>query len=197
MTEQHKNHCPACGHIMAKPKRGLSTIEFRRTVHKCAPANGQDKDSLRENVYKLIKLFRNITQDVKLTVAFFQDFEIRLDDNSQDSEMIKLWLLEQVNRLDRDVGEKAVYQLLSDLYAEDGVNTPFAVFYNIYAARIDNPLSKNSVSRALRALGLKTRMVRMIVDGREKSVISIRATAVELENIFRKNGSLLVGGRGY
>ena len=75
MTEQRKDYCPACGHIMAKPRRGLSTIEFRRTVHRCA-----DRDSLRENLSKLIKIFRNTTQDAELTVTFSQDFERMLDD---------------------------------------------------------------------------------------------------------------------
>ena len=181
MTEQRKDYCPACGHIMAKPKRGLSTIEFRRTVHKCT-----DRDNLRENVCKLIKIFRNITQDAELTVAFSQDFDTLLNEDSQDIEIIKLWLLEQINRLDRDVGEKALYQLLFG-YVEDGIKESFAVFYDIYAERTDNPLSKNFVSRALGALGLKTRMVRMSADGRQKSIISIQATAVELQDIFRKN----------
>ena len=36
MVEQHRNYCSACGHIMAKPKRGLFSIKFRRTVQKCA-----------------------------------------------------------------------------------------------------------------------------------------------------------------
>jgi len=181
---------------MAKPRRGLSTIEFRRTVHRCV-----DRDSLRENLSKLTKIFRNATQDAELTVAFSQDFDARLNEEWWETGEIKLWLLEQINRLD-GVDEKAVYQLLFD-YTEKGINEPFAVFYDIYAERTDNPLSKNSVSRALRALGLKTRMVRMIVDGREKSVISIQATATELQDVFRKNGSLLVSesslvsGRGY
>ena len=81
-----------------------------------------------------------------------------------------------------------MYQLLYDLYIEDGINEPFAVFYDIYAEGTDNPLSKNCASRALRALGLKTKMARLRVDEKEKSVIIIQATAGELRDIFRKNG---------
>jgi hypothetical protein len=192
MTEQRRDYCSACGRMMAKPGRGLSTIEFRRTVHKCA-----DKDSLRKNLSKLIKIFRNATQDAELTVTFSQDFDAQLNDEWQEAGDIKLWLLEQINRLDSDAGEKAVYQLLFDLYAEEGIKESFAAFYDIYAERTHNPLSKNFVSRALRALGLKTRMVRMVVDGKEKSVISIQATATELQDIFRKNGRSLVNGISY
>jgi hypothetical protein len=185
MVEQRtaKNYCPACGHILAKTKRGISTIEFRRIIHGCS-----DIDSLCENVYKLIKIFRYITRDAKLTVAFSQDFEKQLNDIPEDIETIKIWLLKQINKLDKDVGEKALYRLLFDIYAEEGINEPFAVFYDIYAERTDNPLSKNCVSRALRALGLITKMIKMVVNGKEKSVISIRATREELISIANKNG---------
>jgi hypothetical protein len=183
MVEQHKNFCPACGHMMAKPKRGLSTIEFRRTIHGC-----EDRDSLYENMCKLIKIYRNVTKDAGLTVTFTQSFEDLLNENQHDAPNIKLWLLEQLNGLDRDVGEQALYRLLYDFYSEEGIDTPFAVFYDIYSEMTDNPLSKNCVSRALRALGLMTKMIRMIIDGKEKSVISIRASAEELRDIFRKNG---------
>ena len=104
MVEQHKDYCSACGHIMAKTRRGLSTIEFRRTVHNCA-----NIDDLRENIYKLIKIFRNVAQDAELTVAFSQGFEDQLNDTDADIELIKIWSLKQINRLDRDVGEKALY----------------------------------------------------------------------------------------
>ncbi|GBB97142.1 hypothetical protein RclHR1_29270001 [Rhizophagus clarus] len=91
-------------------------------------------------------------------------------------------------RLDRDVREKALYQLLFDLYAEEGINEPFAVFYDIFCDRVNNPLSKNFVFHVLRALGLVTKMSRIVVDGREKSIISINATREELLELFRKNG---------
>src|SRR5262249_13851059 len=129
MTEQHRDYCLACGRMMAKPRRGLFTIEFRRTVHRCA-----DRDSLRENTCKLIKIFRNTTQDADLTVAFSQDFDTWLNDEWWEAGEIKLWLLRQINSLD-SAGEKAVYQLLFDLYAGEGIKEPFAVFYNIYAER--------------------------------------------------------------
>jgi hypothetical protein len=169
--------------MMAKPKRGLSTIEFRRTIHGC-----EDRNSLYKNMCKLIKIYRNVTKDAKLTVIFTYGFESILDNILQNTDTIKLWLLEQLNGLDRDVGERAVYRLLYDFYLEEGIDTPFAVFYDIYSEMTDNPLSKNCVSRALRALGLQTKMVRMIIDGKEKSVITIRASAEELRDIFRKNG---------
>jgi hypothetical protein len=183
MVEQLKNYCPACGHILAKTKRGISTIEYRRTIHGCS-----DIDSLRENIYKLIKIFRYITRDAELTVAFSRDCEEQLNNTGLDIDSIKIWLLKQINGLDNDVGEKALYRLLFDIYAEEGINEPFAVFYDIYAERTDNPLSKNCVSRALRALGLATKMIRMVVDGKEKNVISICATREELISIANKNG---------
>jgi len=200
MSEQRKDYCLACGRMMAKPRRGLSTIEFRRIVHKCA-----DRDALRENLSKLIKIFRNATQNAELTVAFSQDFEYHLDNVGWGAREIKLWLLGQINSLDSDVGEKAVYQILFG-YVEEGIKESFAAFYDIYAGWTNNPLSKNFVSRALGALGLKTRMVRMIANGegesslvgeesgsppaggKKKSVILLQATAAELQDIFRKNG---------
>jgi hypothetical protein len=183
MVEQFKTFCPACAHLMAKPKRGLSTIEFRRIVHKCV-----NREDLYENIFNLIKIYRNITKDAISTVIFCQDFESWLDDDLQNVDNIKLWLFGQLNMLEKDVGEKAVYRLLYDSWKDTGINEPFAVFYDIYAERIDNPLSKNCVSRALSALGLKTKMVRLRVDEKEKSVISIQASAEELQDIFRKNG---------
>ncbi|GES82107.1 hypothetical protein GLOIN_2v1783702 [Rhizophagus clarus] len=102
--------------------------------------------------------------------------------------MPKRWLLKRINELDRDVGEKALYEILFDLYAGVDINEPFAVFYDIYCNKVDNPLSKNFVSRALRAFGLVTKMSRIVVDGKEKSTITINATREELLDIFRKNG---------
>ncbi|GET02139.1 hypothetical protein GLOIN_2v1783702 [Rhizophagus clarus] len=187
MIEQIRKYCPICGLALAKPRRGLSTIEFQRTVHGCT-----DIDSLHESIYKLIKIFRCVSQNDELTFAFTQDYEYQLEfyDFSipEEFELIKIWLLKQINGLDRDVGEKALYQLLFDLYAEEGINEPFAVFYDIYYDRVNNPLSKNFVSCALRALGLVTKMSRIVVNGREKSIISINATREELLELFRKNG---------
>ena len=150
-------------------------------MHGCA-----DIDSLHESIYKLIKIFRCVSQDDELTFAFTRDYEYQLE--YEEFESIKIRLLKQINGLDRDVGEKALYRFLFDLYGEEGINEPFAVFYDIYCDRVNNPLSKNFVSRALRALSLVTKMSRIVIDGREKSIISINATREELLELFRKNG---------
>ncbi|GBB91336.1 hypothetical protein RclHR1_18570005 [Rhizophagus clarus] len=136
--------------------------------------------------YYLIQRARCVSQDNELTFAFTQDYEYQLE--YEKFESIKIWLLKQINGLDRDIKEKALYRLLFDLYAEEGINEPFAVFYDIYCDRANNPLSKNFVSCALKALDLVTKMSRIVVDGREKSIISINATRQELLELFRKNG---------
>ncbi|GBC00722.1 hypothetical protein RclHR1_39550001, partial [Rhizophagus clarus] len=113
-----------------------------------------------------------ISQDNELTFAFTRDYEYQLEfyDFSvlEEFELIKIWLLKQINGLDRDVGEKALYRLLFDLYAEEGINEPFAVFYDIYCDKVNNPLSKNFIFHALRTLGLITKISRIVVYGREK-----------------------------
>ena len=183
MVEQIRKYCPVCGLVLAKPRRGLSTIEFRRTVQRCT-----DIDSLHENIYKLIKIYRSVSLDDELTFTFTRDYEEQLNSIEPDVESIKIWLLKRINELDRDVGEKALYRFLFDLYVVEGINEPFVVFYGMYCIVIDNPLSKNFVSRALKAFGIVTKMSRMVIDGKEKSTITINATREELLELFRKNG---------
>ncbi|GBB92566.1 hypothetical protein RclHR1_20240004 [Rhizophagus clarus] len=74
MVEQIRKYCPVCGFALAKPRRGLSTIEFRRTVQRCA-----NIDSLHENIYKLIKIYRCVSLDDELTFAFTRDYEEQLN----------------------------------------------------------------------------------------------------------------------
>ncbi|GBB93004.1 hypothetical protein RclHR1_20990008 [Rhizophagus clarus] len=127
-----------------------------------------------------------VSQDDELTFAFTRDYEYQLE--YEEFELIKIWLLKQINGSDRDVEEKVLYRLLFDLYAEKGINEPFAVFYDIYYDKVNNPLSKNFVFHTLKALSLVMKMSRIVVDGREKSIISINATREELLELFKKNG---------
>ncbi|GBB99798.1 hypothetical protein RclHR1_36360002 [Rhizophagus clarus] len=119
MVEQIRKYCLVCELALAKPRRGLSTIEFQRTVHRCT-----DIDSLHESIYKLIKIFRYVSQNDELTFAFTRDYEYQLEFYDlfvpEEFELIKIWLLKQINGLDRDVREKVLYRLLFDLYAKEG-----------------------------------------------------------------------------
>ncbi|CAH1766639.1 21956_t:CDS:2 [Entrophospora sp. SA101] len=52
----------------------------------------------------------------------------------------------------------------------------------------NNPLSKNQVSRAFTALGLKTLITREKHNGKWRSLVIVRASKDELSEIFQKNG---------
>ncbi|GBC48219.2 hypothetical protein GLOIN_2v1783702 [Rhizophagus irregularis DAOM 181602=DAOM 197198] len=103
-------------------------------------------------------------------VDFTQLFTQRLDMKIMDGEPyedIRKWLLEQLIAIGCDSGEIALYQFLRDTYP-DGIDEPFTTFYENYVNHISNPMTKNFASRALGAIGLKAKMLRIDFEGRKK-----------------------------
>jgi hypothetical protein len=95
------------------------------------------------------------------------------------------WLLEQLIAIGCDSGEIVLYQFLRDTYP-DGIDEPFTTFYENYVSHVRNPMTKNFASRALGAIGLKARMLRINFESRKKSAMILRASAEELCEILTK-----------
>jgi hypothetical protein len=68
----------------------------------------------------------------------------------------------------------------------------FGDFYDSYSHWVDDPMSKNRVSRALLVFGLKTSMKKIICEGKKKCSIMLSATKEELLELGRKNGFSLI-----
>ncbi|EXX71879.1 hypothetical protein GLOIN_2v1783702 [Rhizophagus irregularis DAOM 181602=DAOM 197198] len=69
-------------------------------------------------------------------------------------------------------GKKVLYhQFIADMY-RDGINEPFTTFHENYTHWTGNPMTKNFVSRALGAIGLKAKMVIINFEGR-KCLVSL------------------------
>ncbi|PKC72370.1 hypothetical protein RhiirA1_389796 [Rhizophagus irregularis] len=78
-------------------------------------------------------------------------------------------------------GVLGVLSVLDDL---DGIDEPFTTFYENYVNHVSNPMTKNFASRALEAIGLKARMLRIDFEGCKKSAMILRALADELRQLF-------------
>ena len=65
MTNQNdsigRTHCSTCGHIIAKTKKGLSGVEFRRIVRETTR-----KEDLINSKDRLIKIIRHASLNVDL-----------------------------------------------------------------------------------------------------------------------------------
>ncbi|RHZ83558.1 hypothetical protein Glove_91g111 [Diversispora epigaea] len=79
--------------------------------------------------------------------------------------------------------EKHLYKYLQSNYSD--INETFTTFYENYTQNIaQTPFSKNKVSRALSALGLKTIMKKVVIDNKPKCVIMISATHNNIRKFF-------------
>ncbi|GET60453.1 hypothetical protein GLOIN_2v1783702 [Rhizophagus irregularis DAOM 181602=DAOM 197198] len=78
--------------------------------------------------------------------------------------------------------DKLVQIILLTEYIPDGIE-PFTTFYENYVNHVRNPMTKNFASRALGAIGLKARMLRIDFEGRKKSAMILRASAEELREM--------------
>jgi hypothetical protein len=176
-----KQTCVTCGHIIAKPI-GYTTINFRLCVNKI-----KDLDQLIESK-KYFSHFIESRYDKILSNNFSEVFEKMIENHnrSNDIEYIKLWLLELINNSSSSSKEIQFYKFLKNEYFE--INETFTNLYNNYADSVDNPLSKNQVSRAFTALGLKTLIAREKHNGKWRSLVIVRASKDELSEIFQKNG---------
>ena len=175
-STKEKSYCPTCGHVVAKGRTNLSSLEFRRFIHKI--------DTLEELIDNKENLCRFIKSSYNRDFAddFSNDLEEKL--NSVNLDAIKLWLLGFINN--KDFKEIALYKfLLSDTQS---LSMPFAEFYNNYEHWMEIPMSKNRVSRALSAFGLKPVMKRVPCNGKLKCAMVLSASKEELTTLMHKNG---------
>ncbi|UZO27058.1 uncharacterized protein OCT59_019267 [Rhizophagus irregularis] len=177
------NQCQNCGVITPKTAyRGLSSVLYRQIIKKISDENDplQALGLARDKLVQIIRRGSN--------VDFTQLFTQKLDMNIMDGEPyedIRKWLLEQLIAIGYDSGEIALYQFLRDTYP-DGIDEPFTTFYENYVNHISNPMTKNFASRALGAIGLKDKMLRIDFEGRKKSAMILRASADELLDILTR-----------
>ncbi|GBC47595.2 hypothetical protein GLOIN_2v1783702 [Rhizophagus irregularis DAOM 181602=DAOM 197198] len=154
------NQCQNCGVITPKTAyRGLSSVLYRQIIKKI----GDESEPLQALGLARDKLVQII----------------------QPYEDIRKWLLEQLIAIGYDSGEIALYQFLRDTYP-DGIDEPFTTFYENYVNHISNPMTKNFASRALGAIGLKAKMLRIDFEGRKKSAMILKASADELLDILTR-----------
>ena len=180
-----KDRCPTCGHIIAKEIVNLSSIEFRRRIHKIDTL--EELIDNKDRLYRFVKSFynRDFAND------FSENLESKIDDNADkndDLDTIKLWLLGFINNEDRAFPprENELYKfLLEDCHYQD---IPFGEFYDSYSHWTENPMSKNRVSRALLAFGLKSVMKKIMCNGKMKCTMVLNATEEEIAKLCEKNG---------
>ena len=183
---RNKDYCPTCNHIIAKPRRGLSSLVFRNIVK-----NITSLEDLSNAEDRLVQIYIAVSQsNFDMTYLFVQELEHKIGVLSIDE--LKDWLLEQINIVGNDQGEKNLYRFLQDNY-QNGLDEPFSVFYNKYRDSLqegDACKSKNFVSRALDAIGIKARMSTILVDEglgqRKKCAMILRVSAEELYDIFNR-----------
>jgi hypothetical protein len=175
-----KDHCPTCGHVIAKEMVNRSSIEFRRLIHKIDTL--EELIDNKDHLYRFVKSFYN--RD--FANAFSEDLEGKIDDSDLDT--IKLWLLGFINKEDRAFPprENELYKFL--LEDRSAIDMPFGEFYDSYSHWLENPMSKNRVSRALSAFGLKSIMKKIMYDGKNKCTMVLSATEEEMAKLREKNG---------
>lgn len=179
---REKEYCPTCQHIIAKDMVNLSSLEFRRLIHRITDI--EELDNIKGRLYRFIKSSYRVKEYAD---QFLEHLEDKID--TEDLKEIKLWLLGFINNKDRSYPPREL-DLYKFIYSEfsTGIDMPFADFYACYTHWIDTPISKNRVSRALSAFGFKTAMKRVIYDGKAKSTVMIKASEEELAELCQKNG---------
>jgi hypothetical protein len=169
-----KPKCPTCNRIISKNIHKFSITEFHRKIR-----NVMDIDSLnaiKEYILRVIKYYHS--QDVYLKFAD----ELKRQTESVDKiDNIKEWILTylmnspeplKIRGLSQMRNSSLITKLRAYLIAEyidnnNDLNEPFSQFYNNFncsIAEVDKEnvislkpiFSKQSVSRALKALGIKT-----------------------------------------
>lgn len=178
-----KDYCPTCKHIIAKPRRGLSSLVFRNIVK-----NISSLEDFYDAEDRLIQIYKAVSQsNFNIISLFIQELDCKIVELGIDE--LKDWLLEQINIVGNDQGEKNLYRFLLNNY-QNGLDELFSVFYNKYCDSLQEDAickSKNFVSRALDAIGIKARMSTILVDEglgqRKKCAMILRVSATELEQI--------------
>ncbi|GBC21601.1 hypothetical protein GLOIN_2v1783702 [Rhizophagus irregularis DAOM 181602=DAOM 197198] len=171
------NQCQNCGVFSAKAAyRGLSSVLYRQIIKKIGDES-EPLQALGLARDKLVQIIRRAS-NADFTQLFTQRLDMKIMDGDSYEDTRK-WLLEQLIAIGYDSGEIALYQFLRNTYP-DGIDEPFTTFYENYVSHVRNPMTKNFASRALGAIGLKARMLRIDFEGRKKSAMILRASAEEL-----------------
>lgn len=176
MTNQERVHCPTCGHVVAKQKVKLSSIEFRRRINGIASIEefNDFKPYLERFVYSHYKNSTNSAEEFLNNLEGLLTEEVSINS-------IKIWILRQHGTAK---GEMHLYKFLQSNYPS--IDEPFSKFYERYTESIPDPMTKNCVSRALSAFGLKSIMKRIICD-KAKCTMVLCASQEELSELFRRN----------
>ena len=191
-----QSKCQTCGRKIPTAGGKLSSIEFRRIINDINTLDKliSSKKYIGKFVYskfRLIKYADNFLEKLEEEIQYIDPIATTIH---EDLNRIRIWILNYIDQTEPDpkgalLGndlESPVYQFLHSVYSE--IDEPFHDFYNNYASNVDNSLSKNHVSRALTALGLKPAVKKIKHNDKPKCVMFICATKEELADIFRKNG---------
>lgn len=181
-----KEYCPTCNRVIAKNRVNSSSIEIRRLIH-----NINTFEGIIANKDRLYKFVRSQYRVKDFADQFLKDLEEKLDNGNRDEDelvSIKLWLIGFVNDVSglTTPREMVLYKFLSETYSS--IDIPFSEFYDIFCHNSVDSMSKNLVSRALSAFGLKGVMKKIPIEGRIKSTIMLCATEEEMTILREKNG---------
>ena len=181
-----KPKCQTCGHITASNSVSrLSSIEFRRYVNSIT-----DLDKLITSKDYFVRFIKSYFKIKEYADRFLEELEKMIENHNHMSDIlyIKIWIFNYISTFeDCDLNkEKQLYKYLQSNYSD--INETFTTFYENYIQNItQTPFSKNKVSRALSALGLKTIMKKIVIDNKPKCVIMISATNDEISELLYKN----------
>jgi len=182
-----KPNCQSCGRKVPTSGTRLSSIEFRRKI------NGiKTMEELIDCKDYLAQFVKSRFQLQKYVDAFLSGLKDQISTDNVDA--IKIWILvykdtlEQSGKmlLSNDQPESHVYEFLYSNYSE--IDETFHDFYDTYSQFLDKPLTRNHVSRALNALGIKPIMKKIKFEGRNKCAMVLYADNNDLSEIFIKNG---------
>ncbi|RHZ48149.1 hypothetical protein Glove_557g42 [Diversispora epigaea] len=190
-----KPKCQTCGHITASNSAlRLSSIEFRRYVNSIT-----DLDKLITSKDYFVWFIKSYSKSKEYADKFLKELEKIIEKHNRISDIlyIKIWIFNYIfTPEEKDKAslhsncdlnkEKHLYKYLQSNYSD--INETFTTFYKNYTQNVtQTPFSKNKVSRALSALGLKTIMKKVVIDNKPKCVIMISATHNELSELLYKN----------
>ena len=173
------------------PSRKLSSIEFR-----CYVNDIESLEKLIDSKEYLARYIKSKFQIKEYVDRFLEELEpmLKYQEQGHDIGYIKIWIFTYATTTDGrnfDDPERPVYEFLQSSYPN--INETFQEFYNKYAHNTDKPLSKNHVSWALNALGIKAVMKKLRTnDNKPKCFMVLYKTKEELSGILINNGLIPV-----
>ena len=178
--------CQSCGHKILGPGVKLSSIEFRRKINSITSI--KEIEDCKDYFIQFVKNRFRLRESVNEFLDSLED-QIIIE---KPIDAIKTWILEYYDTtrgrlLLPNNSESPLYDLLRLKYSA-GINMSFSDFYQDYINTVDHPLSKNFVSRALNALGIKPIMKKIKSGEVTKCTMIICVTKEKLSEVFKKNG---------